>query len=254
MKKYTIIAITFLGVLVLGLGFFATPVMKHARGLAWDYLTVASARMFGIKRISVSDADIDTIHKLTKDNIRLSAELTDYRRLKDQLGTPAFDSLKKIPAAIVSRPLDTLSSEYIINKGISDGVTEGAPVVIMGSVLIGFTKELSAHSSVVETLYARSTSVTVETVSTDEETSTARGLLQSKFQTSLEMNTIPRDANIREGQQVVTSNKETTIPYGMVVGTIASLIKPENEAYQIAEVEVPYNIDSLDAAVVLVAP
>ncbi|MDA1169276.1 MAG: rod shape-determining protein MreC [bacterium] len=254
MKKYTIIAITFLGVLVLSLGFFATPVMKHARGLAWDTLTIATARVFGIKRISISDADIDTIYKLTKDNVRLSAELTDYRRLKDQLGTPAFDSLRKIPAAIVSRPLDTLSSKYIINKGISDGVMEGAPVVIMGSVLIGFTKELSAHTSVVETLFSRNTSVTVETVSRDEETSTARGLLQSKFQTSLEMNTIPRDANITVGQQVVTSNKEVMIPYGMIIGSIASLEKPENAAYQSAVVEVPYNIDSLDAAVVLVAP
>ncbi|MEK7500363.1 MAG: rod shape-determining protein MreC, partial [Patescibacteria group bacterium] len=159
-----------------------------------------------------------------------------------------------IPAAIVSRPLDTLSSQYIINKGISDGVTEGAPVVIMGSVLIGFTKELSTHSSVVETLYSRSTSVTVETVAKDDESPSMRGLLQSKFQTSLEMNTIPRDAKIAVGQQVVTSNKESNIPFGMVIGSIASLIKPENAAYQIAEIDVPYLIDSLDAVVVLVAP
>lgn len=254
MKKRLIMLGTLLGVLVLGLGFFATPVMTHARGLAWDSFTLMTAKVFGIKNISISDADIDTISKLTKDNVRLSAELTDYRRLKDQLGTPAFDSLKKIPAAIISRPLDSLSSEYILNKGISDGVTENAPVVIQGSVLIGFTKELSAHTSVVETLFSRTTSVTVETVSRDDNVSSARGLLKSKFQTSLEMNTIPRDANIEVGQQVVTSNKEILIPYGMVIGTIASLEKPENAAYQSAVVDVPYTIDSLDAAVVLVAP
>jgi len=254
MKKHSIIAITLLVVLVLGLGFFATPIMKNTRGLAWDALTTITARVFGIRRISLSDADIDIIYKLNKDNVRLTSELASYRKLKDQLGTPAFDSLKKIPVAIVSRPLDTLSSEYIINQGISDGVTEGAPVVIMGSVLIGFTKELSAHTSVVETLFSRNTSVTVETVSPDEELASTRGLLQSKFQTSLEMNTIPRDARITEGQQVVTSNKDATIPFGMVVGTIALIEKPENEAYQVAVVEVPYNIDSLDAAVVLVAP
>ncbi|MEK7499476.1 MAG: hypothetical protein AAB649_02625, partial [Patescibacteria group bacterium] len=95
MKKHSIIAIAFLGVLVLILGFFATPLMKHTRGYAWDALTTFTARVFGVGRISYSDADIDTIYKLTKDNVRLSAELADYRRLKEQLGTPAFDSLKK---------------------------------------------------------------------------------------------------------------------------------------------------------------
>jgi rod shape-determining protein MreC len=213
-----------------------------------------TARIFGIDRTDISDADIDTIQKLTKDNIRLTAELSDYRDLQKQLGMPAFDTMKKIPAAIVSRPIDTLTSQYIINKGIADGVPDGAPVVVMGSVLVGFTKGLSSHTSTVETLFSRGTSVTVETLSTDEGTPSARGLLQSKFQTSLEMNTIPRDVTINVGQSVVTSHKETTIPYGMVIGTIASLEKPENAAYQLAVIDAPYTVDELDAVVVLAAP
>lgn len=254
MKKRNIVAMSILGIIVLGLGFFATPIMKHTRGYAWDGFTTITANLFGIRGTTISDADIETIHKLRGDNLRLQAELSDYYRIKNQLGTPAFDTMKKIPAAIVSRPIDTLTSQYIINKGIADGVTEGAPVVIMGSVLIGFTKELSTHSSTIETLFSKDTSVTVETVSKDEGSSSARGLLQGKFQTWLEMNTIPRDANIVIGQSVVTSNKDPIIPYGMVIGSIASLEKPENAAYQLAVVDVPYDIDSLDAAVVLVAP
>ena len=254
MKKRNVVAMGVLGLVVLGLGFFATPVMKNTRGYAWNGFVVFTAKLFGIDNINISDADIETIKKLSSDNVRLQAELQDYRRIKNQLGTPAFDTLKKIPAAIVSRPIDTLTSQYVINKGIADGISEGAPVVIMGSVLIGFTKELSAHTSTVETLFAKDTSVTVETVSKDEGSSIARGLLQGKFQTWLEMNTIPRDANIAVGQSVVTSNKEPNIPYGMVIGTIGSLEKPENAAYQLAVVDVPYDIDSLDAAVVLVAP
>jgi rod shape-determining protein MreC len=254
MKKHSIIALLVLGLVVLGFGFFATPLMKNVRASAWNVLVITTARVFGIQKIDISDSDIDTIQKLTKDNARLTAELSDYRRLQEQLGTPAFDSMKKIPAAIISRPIDALNSQYIINKGIADGVPEGAPVVVMGSVVIGFTKGLSSHSSTVETLFSRDTSVTVETVSKDEGSPSARGLLQSKFQTSLEMNTIPRDASVAVGQSVVTSHKETTIPYGMIVGTIASLEKPENAAYQSAVVDVPYTIDALDAVVVLATP
>ncbi len=254
MKKHNIAAISILVLIVLGFGFFATPLMKNSRAITWNVFVTFTARVFGINRIDISDADIDTIQKLTKDNIRLTAELSDYRKLQQQLGTPSFDAMKQIPAAIVSRPIDALTSQYIINKGIADGVPEGAPVVVMGSVLVGFTKGLSAHTSTVETLFSRDTSVTVETVSTDEGSPSARGLLQSKFQTSLEMNTIPRDAIISVGQHVVTSHKETTIPYGMVIGTIASLEKPENAAYQLAVIDVPYTVDALDAVNVLVVP
>ncbi len=254
MKKHTIIALLILGAILLGLGFFATPLMKNARAFTWNMVVHASARVFGIGRVDISDTEIDIIKKFSMDNIRLSAELADYRKLKSQLGTPAFDTTKKVPAAIISRPIDSLTSQYVINKGIADGVSEGAPVVVMGSVLVGFTTKLSEHSSTVETLFSRNVSVTVETVSKDEGTASARGLLQSRFQTSLEMNTIPRDASVTEGQSVVTSNKEQTIPYGMVIGTISSITKPENEAYQTAVVDVPYNVDALDAVVVLVAP
>src|SRR3989344_697316 len=252
MKKRTVGALLALGTIILVLGFFATPLMQHARGYTWDIFVGITARVLGIERISISDAEIDIIKKLSHDNIRLTSELEDYRKLKNQLGTPAFDSMKKIPAAIISRPLDTLTSEYIINKGIADGVPEGAPVVVMGSVLVGFTRGLSAHASTVETLFAKNTSVTVETVSKDEESRSARGLLESRFQTSLEMNTIPRDITLTTGQSVVTSNKEPAVPYGMVIGTISSFEKQENEAYQHAVIEVPYRIDALDAVVVLV--
>jgi rod shape-determining protein MreC len=254
MKKRNIVALGILGLIVLGLGFFATPIMKHARGYAWDAVVVSTAKVFGVGPITLSDTDIETMQRLQKDNLRLQAELGDYRRIKEQLGTPSFDSMKKIPAAIISRPIDTLTSEYVLNKGVADGITEGAPVIIMGSVLIGFTKELSPHSSTVQTLFAKDTSVTVETIPKDEGSSSARGLLQGKFQTWLEMNTIPRDIDVEVGQQVVTSNKDPLIPFGMIIGSITSLEKPENAAYQVAVVDVPYDIDSLDAAVVLVAP
>ncbi len=254
MKKRNVAALSILGATILALGFFATPLMRHARAATWNAFVGSTARIFGIRGTSISDSELNTITTLTKDNIRLRHELIDYRTLKAQLGTPTFDTFQKIPAAVVARPIDTLNSTYIINKGIADGVPEGAPVVVMGSVLVGFVKGLTAHSSTVETLFAPSTSITVETLPTDEGTNPARGLLKSRFQTSLHMNTIPRDAVVQEGQQIVTSNKEALIPSGMAIGTVSSLSKPENAAYQEAVVDVPYNIDSVDAVVILAAP
>lgn len=253
MKKRNVIALGILAAVVFGFGFFATPLMRHARSIAWDVWVKATAKVFKIDGIDISDSALDTLTKVSMENIRLKAELTDYRRLKMQLGSPSFDSLRAIPAQVIARPLDTLTSSYIINKGIADGVQNGNPVLVNGSVLIGFIKELSDHSAHVQTLFHPSTSTTIETITKDGE-KTARGLLKSHYQTSLSMETIPRDSPIRIGQQIVTRSDGKELPYGMIIGIVKSLSSPENEAYQSAIIDVPYDSDAIDAVMVLATP
>lgn len=253
MKKRNVIALTILLIVIGGLGLYATPLMRNARHIAWDAVVKVTARVFGIEGIEVSTSALDTISKTTMENVRLKAELSDYIRLKTQLGAPAFDSLEAIPAQVIARPLDTLTSSYVINKGIADGISADTPVLVNGSVLLGFTKELSEHSAVVQTLFHPSTLVTVETVPLEEQKA-ARGLLKSHYQTSLSMETIPRDSAIAVGQNIVTTSKGELLPYGMVIGSVASLMSPENEAYKSAIIDVPYDSDAIDAVMVLRIP
>lgn len=253
MKKRNVIALSLLAGILLALGFLTTPLMRHARSAAWDNWVTVAARVFGIRGISISDNALDTLTKITMENIRLKAELSDYQRLKTQLGSPPFDSMQALPAQVLARPIDTLTSSYIINKGIADGISNGAPVLVQGSVLLGFIQSLSEHSATVQTLFHPSTSITVETTANNEE-KPARGILKSRYQTSLGMETIPRDALVHVGQHIVTTSKANYLPYGMLIGSVASLSNPENEAYQSATLEVPYDSNAIDAVTVLVTP
>ncbi len=253
MKKRNVIALSLLAGILLVLGFLTTPLMRHARNTVWDSWVMITARIFGIDGISISDSALDTLAKITMENIRLKAELSDYQRLKTQLGSSTFDSLQTIPAQVVARPIDTLTSSYIINKGIAEGISNGAPVLVQGSVLIGFIQNLSEHSATVQTLFYPSTSITVETIPKNEEKA-ARGILKSRYQTSLFMETIPRDALVYVGQHIVTTSKGNYLPYGMLIGSVVSLSNPENEAYQSAVLEVPYDSNAIDAVTVLVTP
>ncbi len=243
-----------LATILLGLGFFATPLMRHARGVVWDMWVRGNAKVFGIHGIEISDSALETLTATGMENIRLKAELGDYTRLKAQLGSPTVGSLPTIPAHIIARPIDTLNSSYVINKGIADGIPNGAPVLVQGSVLIGFIRELSEHSAIVQTVFHPSTSVTVETIPNTEEEKVARGLLKSRYQTSLSMETIPRDAPIAVGQKIITSSNGTGIPYGMILGSVVSLASPEHEAYQSAVIDVPYDSDSINAVRILLVP
>lgn len=65
------------------------------------------------------------------------------------------------------------------------------------------------------------------------------------------MGTIPRDASLTIGQNVVTTSNGSQIPYGVVIGSISSISKPENEAYQQAVIQLPYNPDTVEAVTVL---
>ena len=251
MKKRNVVALTILLLALLVAVFSFTPIMQHARNRTWDQIVRIVSIVFRISNASPSQSTEDQLKRLTMDNIRLTSELTDYKILRDQLAAPAFESMQPIYAHVISRPIDTLQSEYVINKGIAEGIGSGDAVVVNGSALVGFVSQLSLHSAVVQTVFNPSTSITVQTVVTDSGSTPASGLVTSRFQTSLSMGTIPRDASVTTGQSIVTTSNGEQIPQGIVVGTISSVSKPENEAYQQATIELPYTIDSVEAVTVL---
>ena len=55
MKQRNVVALSILGAILLGLGFFATPLMRHARGAVWDVWVQGNAKIFGIDGIDISD-------------------------------------------------------------------------------------------------------------------------------------------------------------------------------------------------------
>ncbi len=254
MKIRDITAVSILCAVLLAIGFLFTPLMKQVRSTSWDIAIQLVARIFNIQDIVVSQSTTDKINTLTAENVRLTSELVDYKRLREQLGAPAFASFTAIPAHVIARPIDTLKSQYVINKGIANGVSIGDSVVVQGSVLIGFITELSQHTAIVQTLFASKTSVTAETTSEDTEAAPARGLITSQYQLSLIMKTIPRDSVVTIGQHVVTTSNGNQIPHGMMIGTIETVTRPGNEAYQQADITVPYNPDAIEAVTILSAP
>ena len=252
MKKRNSIVLSVVGIVVLVIAFYQTPIMDGARGIAWSAWVHGVARVFGIGGIDSNPGVISSMQELRLENIRLRAELKNYGHIREQLGSPSFDNMRAIPAEVISRPIDTQHASFVINKGVDDGATAGAPVIVQGSVLVGFIRELSGKTSVVETLLHPAVNITVETIKTDDETPIARGSLRSRYRTMMYMTTVPRDAPLDVGNDVVSASKGAEIPYGMIIGTVADVRDPENEAYQEAKLKVPYDLDSVDSVMIMV--
>lgn len=254
MKKRNVIALGILALVVLILLAYQTPIMEQARGLAWNAWVHSIGRLFDIDPTDSSNSVQDQLRALQIENIRLHTELRDYTRLKTQLGTPSFASLRSIPSAIVGRPIDTFQSQFIINKGIQDGITLGAPAVIGGSTLVGTVTHITTSSATIQSLYHPDSEFTAEVRSEDEEVPPARGLLTSKYYTTLQVTKIPRDIPITEGQQAVTTSHDEHIPAGLFLGTVEAVGANEHAAYQDITLSVPYDVDTIDAVQILVLP
>jgi cell shape-determining protein MreC len=229
--------------LVVG-GSFLTPPLNGVRNRLW----IQWSRLFTPDEGSITDPHDS--EQLLAENIRLKAELKDYAELRKQLGTPSFADFTAVPAAIIGRPLDTFRSEFIVSKGKNDGVQSGAPVLINGSKLIGFITTVNDDTAICQLLVHPSITQAVEIIG-EEGSQPPQGLLQGKHYTSLELNTVPRDQTLKKGQAVVSMSKPGLVPSGLFIASIREVIRPENDVYQKALLQLPYDPDYLRAVTIL---
>lgn len=249
MTRRTIFALSILLVALLTLLALQTPLLRAARGYTWSFLVHGVGGVFSFGPLTLEKTVQEEIDRLLAENVRLRAQEKAYLRLKEQLGTPAFASYRPIAAEVAARPIDTFHSQLIITKGAAAGVTVGAPVVVHGSTLVGFVAELNEHTAILQLLVHPSTNLTVEV---DHERR-PRGLLVGRHFTALQVSTIPRDVELAAGQAVVTVGREN-LPAGLLVGRISTVEFKENEAYQEAALQLPYDVDQLQAVAILVLP
>lgn len=249
MARRSVIALSILAVIIAAGLALQTPIMRGLRHFTWDRTVALTAKMAGIGSLKVDNDVLAQLGKLRVENIRLQAEKADYDKLRAQLGSAAFDNLRTIPALAGNRPLDTFRTEIMLNKGVDEGVVLQAPVVVNGSVLIGYITDTAEHSAVCRLLFNPQTSLSAEVLGVDN----SRGLLRGQNFTSLALTTIPRDAHLSAGQSVVTVADGQT-PAGLLIGAVGKVSNAQNEAYQEIGIRVPYDPDDFRALTVLVAP
>lgn len=240
------------GLIILILLALWTPLLSRVRGWVWGAIVAAAARGFEIGAIEVRPDVMDQLARLQADNVRLTAELARFQRLSAQLGAPQYRDFTALPAVVAARPIDTFRSRYVINRGARDGVSVGAPVVVNGSTLAGFVVELSVETAVFQLILHPATSVAAEVMPREGESNTpARGLVVGAHYTAAWLTTVPRDQKIDRGQSVVTIAREQSLPGGLRLGTIGEIRSAESEAYQRATLELPYDVDQLEAVAIL---
>lgn len=151
---------------------------------------------------------------------------SENMRLRELLGS-SFRLQERVQVAeLLSVDLDPFYQHVIIDKGKSFGVHEGQPVLDALGVM-GQVAEVSQFSSRVVLLTDPSHSIPVQIVRNGlRAVVTGRGLGET-----LQMEFLPHNADVREGDLVVTSGLGGRFPVGYPVGTIISVDFPQGKPF-----------------------
>jgi len=188
--------------------------------------------------------------KLRELNARLLAELIRYRegyregqRLKELLGLKEKLAYRTVAARVIGRNPSLLFKMVIINRGESDGVTIGSPVVTTTGVL-GRVTEVSWNNARVLLIIDENSNISVRL-----EESRVEALLQGAS-SGCSLKYVPKTVGVKEGEVVLTSGIGGVFPNGLPVGVVRRVDKKEAGLFQKIEVT-PY-VDPLKVEEVLV--
>ncbi|NCN04133.1 MAG: rod shape-determining protein MreC [Spirochaetales bacterium] len=186
-----------------------------------------------------SVTSIRKLSRLQEDYEQLQIELSEFRtraisfeeitrenaELRTLLGFRERESFQLIPSQIVAKTPGSLSLEFIIDKGSSDGVRANAPVITFYEgerVLVGKIEAISSRTSLVAPVFSTNLFV-ASRLSVNRYEGLVSGLGEETSE--LLMNYVPREARttVGLGEKVVTSGLNSIYPAGITLGTVSSI-------------------------------
>ena len=210
-----------------------------------------------VEGLTVPPEDYDALFERTTDLERTVAELQveivrlreierDYERLSGLLNYAAGSPNQLlITADVIARDTSSYLRWIVINRGARDGIVVGAPVITdLG--LVGRVEQVAANQS-----WVRLANDPGSLVNARLQNARAEGTVSGKVQGTLEMNLIPNEAVVEQGDLVLTSGLGGTFPANIVIGQVTSVNRLEAALFQSAEVRPTVDYNALDIVAVI---
>jgi rod shape-determining protein MreC len=172
--------------------------------------------------------EIFTLQQQLVDLQEAKGENEALRQLLDFYDDDAANLAKTI-ARVIGRDPEN-SSILLLNVGERDGLQEGNAVIINDGIIVAKILDVQTKSSRALLLNDSASSLAV-TVSGGSPSSK---IAQGERGLSLILDQIPQGELLTQGQIVITSGLEATIPKGLIVGQIEQTISESNDLFQSA--------------------
>ncbi len=205
------------------------------------------AGMFFYHRNFVENEKLKQQVNLLKYKINsLNEAYLENKRLSRLLALKEQSPYKVIAARVIGRSADNWSSLIIIDKGAYHGIGRGFAVV-SSLGFAGRVIEVTAYTSKV--LLINDPQMGVSSVISR---SRQEGLVSGSLGNYLIMRYLPKDADIRPSDIVLTSGLTSACPKGLLIGTVASVGDEFSGLSRYAIVKPAVNLASIEEVLVII--
>ena len=194
---------------------------------------------------------------LEKENAELKERSVDYdeilaenKRYRELLDFKAAHRQFNVRAgSVISRDYGTWSNTMVIDIGSEDGIEENMAVVTPAGG-VGFISDVYPHSSRVQLLTDPRTSIGAIVQRPESRVSSVvRG--NGNVPTEPQFVNIAKDADILEGDTLVTSGFGSIYPKGLYIGTIVSIHQDDNDFVKYAVIRPGVDFSKLEEVFVI---
>jgi len=170
----------------------------------------------------------------------------ENKRLKELLLFKQKSPHKVIAVRVIGRPADNWSSVVIIDKGRYNGIVRGM-VAINYLGLIGRVIEASEYNSRVMLMNDPNFAVSAIVKRSRQE-----GLVAGALGNSLVMRYLPQDADIKAGDEVISSGLTELYPKGLLIGTVTDVGQEFGGLSRYAVVRPAVNLSILEELFIII--
>ncbi|MGD8836415.1 MAG: rod shape-determining protein MreC [Desulfobacteraceae bacterium] len=147
-------------------------------------------------------------------------------RLRQLLALQKEITRPMIAAQVVGKDPSPWFQTILVDKGLSDGVEKGQPVINPEGI-VGLVTDATGH-------FAKVMLITDPNSSVDAiiQKNRARGIIKGGTSGYCVLNYVLRKHDVTEGQVVISSGMDGVFPKGLPIGAIASIVKQQAGIFQ----------------------
>lgn len=223
----------------------AAPVQ---RTLAYpvEFVRDAWTRYVALIDVQNDNAELRTrIARLQEENLQLREGLVASGRLARIAEMRDAFEVPMLPAELVGRDVSPWFRSVLLDRGRSDGVRSGMPVISENG-LAGLVVATSNNASKAMLLLDRQT-----VVDGTVQRSRARGIVRGGGEETLRFEFVARGADVLPGDLVITSGLDGVHPKGLLVGKVKSVAEAGSDLLRTAVLDPAVDFGRLEQVFVM---
>lgn len=200
--------------------------------------------------LGVSRSQLETLRTQNDELRKRVSDLEEARLENERLkGLVAFVQTTKtqaVGARVIGRPTNSWEGVITIDRGTSDQVRAGMPVVGPAG-LLGQTVDVTAHSARVRLITDPNSGVAAMLQSKRME-----GIVHGSIEGKLALDFVSTETTVRSGDVVITSGIGGVYPKGLIIGEVTKVVRTPADLYQSIEMVPTGRLAGLEEVLVLV--